>query len=258
MKERLQSFNSKNHSDVSIEEFSKNWELIALQGPKSHEVLSKFLSTSVDLSKLPFMFQINAEVAGINCIVTRCGYTGEDGFEIAVPANQVKKLWNELLSNSSVKPAGLGVRDSLRLEAGLCLYGHDLNESITPIEAQLAWLISKRRREQGGFLGFETISNQLKNGVSKKRVGIDVLTKAPAREGVEIFSADGSKAVGTITSGTFSPVLNRPISMGYVATEQAKEGTKLQLKVRGKMQDAQVTKLPFVPNKFYKIPTVVP
>jgi len=251
MQDQLLAFNANQSADVRIELLDPEWELIALQGPKAVDVLTQLVPSSVALAKLPFMFSANINVAGIDCMVTRCGYTGEDGFEIAVPAKKTKELFHKLLENKAVLPAGLGVRDSLRLEAGLSLYGHDLNEETTPVEANLSWLIGKRRREQGGFLGAEKIIDQLKNGAPRKRVGLNILGKAPAREFTEIVDQSGNK-IGAVTSGTFSPCLNRPISMGYVATALSKNGTKLGVNIRGKVSEAEVVKMPFVPSNYYK------
>jgi aminomethyltransferase len=184
----------------------------------------------------------------------RCGYTGEDGFEIAMPAEYAVSIAQRLLEDATVKPTGLGARDSLRLEAGLCLYGHDLDETINPVEGGLAWTMGgpkSRRRLEKGFLGAEHIltpEGKLKD-VSQKRVGI-VGMKAPAREHTEIYSGD--KKIGHVTSGTFSPCLKKPIAMGYVTTEFAKVGTEIQLKIRDKMQNAVVTKMPFVETKYFK------
>jgi aminomethyltransferase len=171
--------------------------------------------------------------------------------QISIPKAHTSKIFHALLSNPDVLPAALGVRDSLRLEAGLCLYGHDLNESITPIEASLNWLISKRRRAEGGFPGAATIQKQLKDGVSKKRVGLNILSGAPAREEAVVQDLEGNK-VGVVTSGSPSPVLKRSIAMAYVDTKFAPIGTKLKVVVRGKTGDAEVTKMPFVPTKYYK------
>jgi aminomethyltransferase len=248
---KLAEFNKANNADVRIEEFSREWELVALQGPKAAEALSKHLAKDVDLSKLPFLYSINIDVAGVNCIVSRCGYTGEDGFEISIPKAHTATIFQTLLSDPTVLPAALGVRDSLRLEAGLCLYGHDLNDTITPIEANLNWLISKRRREAGGFPGAAVIQKQLKEGVTKKRVGLNILSGAPAREEAIVQDLEGNK-VGVVTSGSPSPVLKRSIAMAYVDTKFAPIGTKLKVIVRGKAGDAEVTKMPFVPTKYYK------
>lgn len=248
---KLKEFNAAHNADVRIEELHREWELVALQGPKAAEALSKHLPKDVDLSKLPFLYSINTDVAGVNCIVSRCGYTGEDGFEISIPKAQTSTIFHKLLSDPLVLPAALGVRDSLRLEAGLCLYGHDLNESITPIEASLNWLISKRRREAGGFPGAAVIQKQLKDGVSKKRVGLNILSGAPAREEAIVQDLDGNK-VGVVTSGSPSPCLKRSVAMAYVDTKFAPIGTKLKVIVRGKAGDAEVTKMPFVPTKYFK------
>jgi aminomethyltransferase len=236
--------------DVQLE-YLEDRPLLALQGPKAAAVLSRLLPSSVDLSKWPFMTDGDVVVAGFPCGVTRCGYTGEDGFEISVDHKHAAALWNRLLEEKEVLPAGLGVRDSLRLEAGLCLYGHELDETISPIEAGLTWTISKRRREQGGFLGADVILKQIREGVTRKRVGL-LVTGAPAREGAEIVDPAG-KRVGTVTSGTFSPSLKRPIAMGYVEAAHAKDGTKLQTIVRGKPGEAAVSKLPFVPTNYFKM-----
>lgn len=186
---------------------------------------------------------------------SRCGYTGEDGFEIAMPVRYAVPIALKLLEDSSVKPAGLGARDSLRLEAGLCLYGHDLNETINPVEGSLAWTMGGpkgRRRLEQGFLGAEHIltpDGKLKP-TAKKRVGI-IGMKAPAREHTEVCDMDGN-VIGEVTSGTFSPCLKVPIAMGYVATDFSKIGTEIQLKIRNKLQKAEVTKMPFVESRYYK------
>src|SRR5690606_3670446 len=176
--------------------------------------------------------------------VTRSGYTGEDGFEISVPNAQAEDFARWLLSQPEVKPIGLGARDSLRLEAGLCLYGHDIDATTTPIEAGLNWTIPKRRREEGGFPGAAVIQEQLRNGVSRKLTGIRPEGRAPAREGTEVLNDKGEK-IGTITSGGFGPSVDAPIAMGYVATEYAAPGTPLTLMVRGKALPAKTCKLPF-------------
>lgn len=191
-----------------------------------------------------------------------CGYTGEDGFELAMPAESAVAIASKLLSDPTVNPTGLGARDSLRLEAGLCLYGHDLDATTTPIEGGLGWTLGppkSRRRLEGGFLGAEHILTE--DGkfqpVSRKRVGLAGM-KAPAREHTEIFAAGGAdgdpKKIGVVTSGTYSPSLKVPIAMGYVATEHAKPGTEILLHIRGKMQAATVTKLPFVESRYHRVP----
>jgi aminomethyltransferase len=180
MRAHLSTFNAKHGGDVTLEDVQDR-SLLALQGPKAAEVLQRHVAKDVALSSLPFMFTRELKVDGVDCWVTRCGYTGEDGFEVSVPNANATSLLYSLLKNTEVKPSGLGPRDSLRLEAGLCLYGHDLNTDITPIEAGLGWLIGKRRREQGGFPGFDVIKGQIANGVAKKRVGFNIKSGPPAR-----------------------------------------------------------------------------
>jgi len=187
-----------------------------------------------------------------------CGYTGEDGFEIAMPAEHAVSIASKLIEDPNVNPTGLGARDSLRLEAGLCLYGHDLNEAINPVMGALAWTLGgpkSRRRMEQGFLGAEhflTSEGKLKKQ-EEKRVGIMGM-KAPAREHTEIYDATGEKLIGRITSGTFSPCLKVPIAMGYVSTPNAKFDTDVMLKIRNKMQPAKVTKMPFVETRYYRVP----
>jgi len=236
-----------------------NWEqlsrsLIALQGPSTEKTLQDLVK--YDLSKMPFMTSQEMYVAGAKCLVSRCGYTGEDGFEISVSHDDAVGLTKLLLSKGAVKPAGLGARDTLRLEAGLCLYGNDIEENITPVEANLTWLIGKRRKEEGGFLGAEKILYQLNHpeSVTKKRVGLFV-DGPPAREHTPIYYPRNTETsnVGEVTSGTLSPVLKKAISMAYVATPQSKIGTELSVKVRGKLHPAVVTKMPFVATNYKKM-----
>lgn len=190
--------------------------------------------------------------------LNRCGYTGEDGFEIAMPTEHAVAIASKLMEDSSVNPTGLGARDSLRLEAGLCLYGNDLNEDITPVEGVLGWTLGpakSRRRTEGGFLGAEHIltpDGKLQK-VNRKRVGIMGM-KAPARDHTEIFDENGENKIGEVTSGTFSPCLKAPIAMGYVETASAKAGTPIMLKIRNKMQKAEITKMPFVESRYYRVP----
>lgn len=236
-------------------------QLFALQGPKSALVLQRILApqqpeSALPLTKFPFMFgQYMTLSNGIGrCHVMRCGYTGEDGFEVAVPNEKAEQLWKLLLSHAEVAPAGLGARDSLRLEAGLCLMGHDMNADTTPIEADLAWTISKRRRQEGGFPGHQVIMKQLTEGVSRKRVGF-TSQGAPARDGAPVLSADG-KQVGVVTSGLFSPCLKKPLGMAYVSTSVLSPGgggEGLSVEVRGKQQAFTLTKMPFVPQSYFKI-----
>lgn len=222
--------------------------LIALQGPKAAEA---FAAVAPETATQSFMTVQELSVDGAACLVSRSGYTGEDGFEISVPADKAEALTRKLLSDDRVKPIGLGARDSLRLEAGLCLYGHDLDEETTPIEGALTWTISKRRRAEDEFPGADVVLGQIANGVSRKRVGILPEGKAPAREGTDITDADGNK-IGVITSGGYGPSVGGPIAMGYVETAFAKDGTPLQLVVRGKARPARVTKMPFVEKRFYR------
>lgn len=228
--------------------------LIALQGPQAAEVLQKVVR-QIDLSALKFMQGVHTFVPALNqspIIITRCGYTGEDGFEISVNDADAVAFADLLMtaSEGSLKPAGLGARDSLRLEAGLCLYGNDIDETTSPIEAGLAWTIGKVKKTQGGFLGDTEILRQIKEGVTRKRVGFEVLEGASARGGVSI-TKDGQE-VGKVTSGTFSPVLKKGIGMAYLATEVSKLGTKLTVTQRGKEQGIKVCKMPFLPAKYYK------
>jgi aminomethyltransferase len=190
------------------------------------------------------------DVQGMQVNVSRCGYTGEDGFEISVSHEDVVKLSTLFLQEPEVELAGLGARDSLRLEAGLCLYGHDLNEDISPVQGSLTWTIGARRRTEGGFLGSEKILPQIKGGVDKRRVGF-IVEGAPAREGAQILNADG-QVIGTITSGCPSPILKKNVAMGYIQTGFHKIGTEVLVKVRNKTQKATVTKMPFVPHNYYR------
>ena len=182
--------------------------------------------------------------------VTRSGYTGEDGFEISISNEFVEDLAKKIISQD-VKPIGLGARDTLRLEAGLCLYGHDINKSTNPIESNLKWAISKRRREEGGFVGYNKIKSDLNGSLSRLRVGVKPEGKIIAREGVKIFSEDG-KEIGSITSGTFGPSVNGPIAMGYVKLNFSKSGTKVFLEVRGKKHEAKISELPFYKKSYVR------
>ena len=221
--------------------------LIALQGPKSSQILEKIIS---GVSSLKFMNGNKFSYKSKDVYITRSGYTGEDGFEISISNELVEDLAKKLRLQN-VKPIGLGARDTLRLEAGLCLYGHDINESTSPIEANLKWAISKRRREEGGFVGYEKIKSDLNGSLSRLRVGIKPEGKIIAREGVKIFSEEG-KEIGSITSGTFGPSVNGPIAMGYVKLNFSKPGTKVFLEVRGKKYEAKVTELPFYKKSYVR------
>jgi aminomethyltransferase len=224
--------------------------LIALQGPKAAEVLSRHIPGIVSL---PFMAVRSARFAGIECNVSRSGYTGEDGFEISVNAKRIVAVAERLLDSHDVKPIGLGARDSLRLEAGLCLYGHDIDETTSPIEAALSWSIQKRRREEGGFPGAERIQKELADGPSRLRVGLLPEGRAPAREGTEIRSTGGAP-IGQVTSGGFGPTLGGPLAMGYLNRRFAEPGTPVVLIVRGKELAAKVVAMPFVPHRYHRLP----
>ena len=233
-------------------EVMSNHALLALQGPKAGEVLAKLAPES---SEMVFMTAKNLVINGISCFVTRSGYTGEDGFEISVANNDAEKLARLLLADESVEAIGLGARDSLRLEAGLCLYGHDLDNDITPVEASLLWALSKPRRAEGarpgGYIGAETIMAQMQNGVERKRVGLKPQGKMPVRDGAQIVD-ENDNVIGLVTSGGFGVTLNCPVAMGYVPTELAKEGAILQAVVRNKKVPLEVVKLPFVKQNYYR------
>jgi aminomethyltransferase len=222
--------------------------LLALQGPRAIDVMTRL---SPEAAALPFMGVAACEVGGIACWVSRSGYTGEDGFEISVLAEDAEALAAKLLAEPECLPAGLAARDTLRLEAGLCLYGNDIDMLTSPIEAGLAWSIPKRRRLSLDFLGAAVIADHLANRPHRCRVGIRPDGRAPARAGVTIAATDDTEA-GTITSGSFSPTLGGPIAMGYVRRDLATEGTPLALLVRGQRLPAAVAKLPFVPHRFFK------
>ncbi|MGE0765143.1 MAG: glycine cleavage system aminomethyltransferase GcvT [Hyphomicrobiaceae bacterium] len=222
--------------------------LLALQGPAAAEVLSRFVP---GIEQLAFMTGTFAPLEGQTAFITRSGYTGEDGFEIAVPNTVAATVWQRLAGENEVHPIGLGARDSLRLEAGLCLYGHDIDTTTSPIEAGLQWSIQKRRRTEAGFPGASRIQGELVDGPSRKRVGIKPEGRAPAREGTQILATDGTP-IGTVTSGGFGPSVNGPIAMGYVAAAHAAPGTKLQLVVRGKPLPAEVATMPFAPHRYYR------
>ncbi len=229
---------------------SEDRALLALQGPKAAEVMARL---GAEVADWPFMSGGPTTVAGIPVHATRSGYTGEDGFELSVAADRAADLWTALLADPDVKPVGLGARDSLRLEAGLCLYGHDMDETVTPVEAALTWSIQKRRREEGGFPGADVVRRQIAEGPARVRVGIRPAGRAPAREGAEILS-DGGAAIGRVTSGGFGPTLGGPVAMGLVDAAHAAPGTRLTLMVRGKPLEAEVAALPFVPARFYRAP----
>ena len=239
----------KSGSDVEMQVHEENG-IIAVQGPKAQEALQTL--TSADLEKLYFSQFANIPLANSKAWVTRTGYTGEDGFEIALPKESAESLVGGLLKHKDVKLAGLGARDSLRLEAGLCLYGSDLNEEITPVEAGLTWTIGKRRREKYDFLGSETIKDQVENGPSKRRVGL--YNAGPPARGHSAITTPEGETVGEVTSGAFSPNLNRNIAMGYAQRPWNKQGSSLKVQVRNKAFDAEAVKMPFVPMKFHRPP----
>ena len=222
--------------------------LIALQGPKAHEVLERVVP---GVGKMLFMTMRKFTWERQVLYVSRSGYTGEDGYEISVPGAIATAFARVLLADASVLPIGLGARDSLRLEAGLCLYGHDIDEATTPVEADLVWAISKRRKLEKGFPGDARILDQMFNGAERVRVGLKPEGKAPAREGAEIVNAEGT-VIGRVTSGGFGPSVNGPVAMGYVSPDYAKDGTALGLKVRTQVLPARVVPMPFVPKRFYK------
>jgi aminomethyltransferase len=232
---------------VTVEEFPDKG-LLALQGPKAAPVLDRIVP---GVAAMKFMDTRGFAWKGVTLGISRSGYTGEDGFEISVPAEKTEALARVLLAEPEVAPIGLGARDSLRLEAGLCLYGHDIDTTTTPIEAGLLWSIPKHRRNVGGFPGDNIIIRQIASGVERKRVGILPEGRAPARDGTEIVDEAGGK-IGVVTSGGFSPSLGRPIAMGYVAKSHAAVGSRIGLMVRGKSLPAAVVAMPFIKQNYYR------
>jgi aminomethyltransferase len=246
------------HGDISVLESSlprgivvdhmKEQALLALQGPRAGDVLD---GLAPGVSELGFMEAGAFRLAGQPAWISRSGYTGEDGFEISIPAAAAAAVADELSAHEAVKPVGLGARDSLRLEAGLPLYGHDIDRETTPVMAGLTFAIQKRRRADGGFPGAQRILAELEQGPPQRRVGFDVEGRQPVREGARVLDGEGNE-VGRITSGGFSPSLERPIAMGYVASTLAEVGTPLKLEQRGKLFAASVAKLPFVPHRYQR------
>jgi len=239
-------------SDICEIEPLPDRALLALQGPKAESVLAKLCA---DAPAMRFMDAGPRKVAGFDCFVSRSGYTGEDGFEISVPAGQAEELARLLLAEAEVLPIGLGARDSLRLEAGLCLYGHDIDTMTTPVEAALEWSIQKARRSGGarcgGFLGAETILAQLDQGAPRRRVGLKPEGRAPVREGAALFAdAASSEQIGAVTSGGFGVSLNAPVAMGYLPTARAAAGTQIFAELRGQRLPLKVAATPFVPNTY--------
>jgi len=239
-------------SPICAVEVLENRALLALQGPAAEDVLVRL---AADIAAMRFMDVRVLTIAGSECLVTRSGYTGEDGFEISIAAADAEKLARELLENPSVAPAGLGARDSLRTEAGLCLYGSDIAENTTPVEAALEWAMPKVRRRtgarSGGFPGAEVILQQLDTGPAKRRVGLRPRTRTPIRAGSLLFAeASASDPIGTVTSGGFGPSLGGPVAMGYVPLAFAAHDAGLFAQVRGTRVPVEVTDLPFVPHRY--------
>lgn len=226
-------------------EIVNNRALVALQGPQAESALA---DVSPGVSRLGFMESAWMDLGGSLCRVSRSGYTGEDGFEVSVPAAQAETLCGCLANHPDVNYAGLGARDSLRLEAGLCLYGQELDESTTPIEAGLTWSIPKSRRARGEFTGAARIAEQIGKGTQKSLVGLDVIGKVPVRRGAALF--DGAREVGVVTSGIYSPTLQRPIAMGYVPPDCTAVGRHLSSEIRGRRVECEVAKLPFVAHNY--------
>lgn len=226
--------------------------LIALQGPKAAAVFASLAPESADMV---FMTAKNLTINGIECFVTRSGYTGEDGFEISVANDRAVELTQLLLQHDDVEMIGLGARDSLRLEAGLCLYGNDLGHDISPVESNLLWALSKVRRAEGarpgGYIGAEVIMPQIQHGVARKRVGIKALGRMPVRDGAELVD-EMDTVVGSVSSGGFGPAFGGPVAMGFVPSEMAQEGVKLHALVRGKKVPVEVVKLPFVKQNYFR------
>jgi len=217
--------------------------LVALQGPSVETVMRDVFGC--DLSALGYMKVRSADLSGVECLISRLGYTGEDGFEISIPPDQAPLLWDELLTHSEVKPIGLAARDSLRLEMGYPLYGHDIDEGTSPVEAGLRWVIGKNNES---FIGASRVRSELENGVLRTRVGVKLLEKGIAREGAELRDS-GDIKIGVLTSGGFSPSLKESIGMGYVDADQAVEGARVYVHVRGRNIAAQISPMPFVPAR---------
>ena len=223
--------------------------LIAIQGPAAASLMETV--GQGELSKMPFMSYTECVVSDVDCQVWRSGYTGEDGYEISCTSRDAEALARRLLALDGVAPIGLGARDSLRLEAGLCLYGHDIDQTTTPVEAGLLWSVGKRRRTEGGFPGAAIVQQQIADGVTRRRVGIKPEGRAPMREHTKLFDSEGTP-IGEVTSGGFGPSVGGPLAMGYVETRCAKPDTPITAQVRGKMHDAMVVRLPFVEQRSYR------
>jgi aminomethyltransferase len=241
-----------NLSETCVIESLPDRALIALQGPKASSVLTKFCA---DAASMRFMDSGPRSIDGIDCFVSRSGYTGEDGFEISVPADHAQRLAKALLGDSDVLPIGLGARDSLRLEAGLCLYGHDIDSNTTPVEGALEWSIQKSRRHggarAGGFPGADKILSQLEQGAPRRRVGLKPEGRAPVREGAPLFQdAASSQQIGAVTSGGFGPSINAPVAMGYLPASHTAIGGLVFAELRGQRLPLRVAAMPFVPNTY--------
>ena len=235
--------------DITLHHMDEH-ALLALQGPKAADALARHATGEHPLSALTFMKFGRFQIAGHDVTIARAGYTGEDGFEISLPAEAAAEVAELLCGEPEVLPIGLGARDSLRLEAGLPLYGHDLSPDTSPIEAGLIFGINKRRRTEAGFPGADRIIREINEGTARKWVGLKIDGRMPAREGAEVFA--GAENIGTVTSGGFSPTLGAPIAMAYIAAEHAAPGTALEIEVRGKRLAATVSPTPFVPHRYYR------
>ncbi len=232
--------------DVTLTHYADN-ALLALQGPKAADVLGALVPAA---SELTFMRACYADWDGVPLWISRAGYTGEDGFEIAVPGEHAEKLADALIADDRVNPAGLGARDSLRLEAGLPLYGHDMTDTVDPVSADLTFALTKKRRETGGWMGHEAVSAVLATGPAQRRIGLLLDGRMPAREGADVYAGDTK--IGTVTSGGFSPTLGRPIAMAMIDAAHTNDGTALECEVRGKRLPANVSPMPFVPHRYFR------
>ncbi len=243
----LRAVNGGDDGDVRLE-VRTDLALVALQGPAAAGVLARW---APEAAALAFMTTATLPIEGVECEVSRCGYTGEDGFEVAIPAGEATHIARLLLSADEVAPAGLGARDTLRLEAGLPLVGHELTEATTPAEAGLGWSIPKRRRADGGFPGAEIITAQLAGGPPRQRVGIAAEGRRPIRDGAALSTSDGT-SVGMVTSGGFGPTAGAPIAMAYVAAEHSADGTELLAEGRKGAEPCRVAPLPFVEHRYWR------
>ncbi len=232
--------------DITLTHYDEN-ALLALQGPKAADVLTALVP---EAGALTFMTACSADWDGVPLWISRAGYTGEDGFEIAVPGEFAEKLADALTADARVEPAGLGARDSLRLEAGLPLYGHDMTDSVDPVSADLTFALTKKRRETGGWMGHEAVMKVLDTGPAQRRVGLLLDGRMPAREGAEVYSGDTK--IGTVSSGGFSPTLGRPIAMAMIDAAYAGDGAQLTCAVRGKHLPATTAPMPFVPHRYFR------